>query len=367
MIIVAAIGFLFSIYTYFQVRKLQFIDNLAGEQKWKKNIFPALIIIVLLAVGYLINMVVTVVIAIHLMIFWLIANIVALIIHKATHKKVNGYIVCLVAVCLTVAYLGYACYNDNNVVKTTYQITSNKDASNNKGESLTSLKIAQITDTHIGTTFDGEGFADELEKVKAQNPDVVFITGDFVDDDTSKEDMIEACKALGQLKTKYGVYFITGNHDPSYFYNREYNMGDLERELKNNGVEALIDEAKLVDGAFYVVGRMDRRFENERKSMKELTESLDESKYMIVLDHQPHDFKAQQKAGADLVLCGHTHGGQMFPLGYFGEWSGANEKTYGLEKRGSTYYEVSSGMSGWGMPFKTGAKSEFVIINVQFQ
>ena len=54
-----------------------------------------------------------------------------------------------------------------------------------------------------------------------ENPDVVVITGDFVDDDTSKEDMIQSCKALSKFKTKYGVYFVYGNHDKGY-YGKEY-------------------------------------------------------------------------------------------------------------------------------------------------
>lgn len=99
--------------------------------------------------------------------------------------------------------------------------------------------------------------------------------------------------------------------------------------------------------------------------MKELVAGLDDDKYMIVLDHQPHDYDAQEQAGVDLVLSGHTHGGQLFPINYVGEWTKENEKTYGLEKRGNTNFIVTSGISCWAIDFKTGCKSEYVMIDVE--
>ena len=346
---------------------MNFVDKVAGDKKWKKNLLPAAIVIIVLAIGYIINLITTVVVVVHLMFIWLLVNLVVRIITAKSKKTISPYIVCLVAVIVAGAYFTYAYINAHHVVKTTYTVKTTKTANGNDGRSLTGLKIAQITDAHIGTTFDGNGFGKYTKEIQQQNPDMVVVTGDFVDDETSLEDMVAACKCLGEIECKYGIYYITGNHDPSFFYDRAYTMADLERELENNGVKVLVDQTELVDNAFYVVGRMDRRFASDRKSMKELTESLDESKFMIVLDHQPHDFDAQKKAGADLVICGHTHGGQMLPLGIAGELTGANDKTYGLEKRGNTNYVVSSGISCWGAPFKTGAKAEYVIINVEFK
>ena len=66
--------------------------------------------------------------------------------------------------------------------------------------------MAVFSDSHTGTTFHGEGFAEHMKTIEAQNPDVVLIVGDFVDDDTTKEDMIRCCAALGEIKTTYGVY-----------------------------------------------------------------------------------------------------------------------------------------------------------------
>ena len=201
------------------------------------------------------------------------------------------------------------------------------------------------------------------------NPDVVLITGDFVDDDTSKEDMIKACKALGTLNTKYGVYFAFGNHDKGYYppENRGYDGNDLINELEKNGVTVLQDESVLVDNRFYIVGRQDRSEVEKggiRSDMSTLVKNLDSSKYIIVMDHQPNDYNNESNANVDLVLSGHTHGGQLLPINKIGQWIGANDKTYGIEKMNNTNFIVTSGISDWAVKFKTGCKSEYVVVDI---
>ena len=83
-----------------------------------------------------------------------------------------------------------------------------------------------------------------------------------------------------------------------------------------------------------------------------------------MLDHQPSDFAREAAAGADLVLCGHTHGGQFIPIRRAGELLGVNDRTYGYERRGGTDFIVSSGISNWTFRFKTGCFSEYVVIDV---
>ena len=99
--------------------------------------------------------------------------------------------------------------------------------------------------------------------------------------------------------------------------------------------------------------------------MDELTTSLDKSKYMIVLDHQPADYQNQAQSGVDLVLSGHTHGGQLFPFNKIGKLIGANDFIYGTTKINKTNFIVTSGISDWAIKFKTGTKSEFVIIDIK--
>ena len=94
------------------------------------------------------------------------------------------------------------------------------------------------------------------------NPDIVVITGDFIDDDTSYNDFIVGCEALGLLNTKYGVYFVYGNHDKGYFNNRSYNDSDLRRELNKNNVIILEDEKVSITDDIILIGRQDHQVSN---------------------------------------------------------------------------------------------------------
>ena len=120
----------------------------------------------------------------------------------------------------------------------------------------------------------------------------------------------------------------------------------------------------MVNDSFYIIGRKDKS-ESGRLSASELTKDLDPGKYKIMLDHQPNDYEGEADSGVDLVLSGHTHGGQMLPVNRAGEWIKANDRTYGYEKRKDTEFIVSSGISSWAIKFKTGTKSEYVVINIQ--
>ncbi|MDE6965570.1 MAG: serine/threonine protein phosphatase, partial [Clostridiales bacterium] len=101
-----------------------------------------------------------------------------------------------------------------------------------------------------------------------------------------------------------------------------------------------------------------------RAEISELTKDLDDGKYQIVINHQPTDYANETAAGVDLVLSGHTHGGQMFPIGLVSDLFGLNDMVYGHEKRGATNFIVTSGISDWAIDYKTGCFSEFVVIDV---
>ena len=249
-----------------------------------------------------------------------------------------------------------------------------KDYNLHTEKNIGSLKVAMFADSHIGTTFDGDGFAKHMKEIESQNPDILVIAGDFVDDSSNKEDMLKACEALGQMNLKYGVYFAFGNHDEGYFNQRDFTAQDLRKALTDNGVHILEDDYELIDDRFYVVGRLDSDNAG-RLDINSLIggydrgstfkENIDTSKYIIVLDHEPNDYDMEATSDADLVLSGHTHGGQMIPITYVGEWFGINDRTYGYERRNNTDFIVTSGISDWEIKFKTGTKSEYVIVNIE--
>ena len=125
---------------------------------------------------------------------------------------------------------------------------------------------------------------------------------------------------------------------------------------------------ELIDDRFYIIGRADKseEYRSGRKSMEELTEDIDPDKFSIVIDHQPDDYAAQAESGVDLVLSGHTHGGQLFPLMNIENLIDITpeDRVYGREKRGNTNFIVTSGIADWAIKFKTGCISEYLMIDI---
>lgn len=222
-----------------------------------------------------------------------------------------------------------------------------------------------------GNNIQRQGLAEHLSRIKKQNPDVFVIVGDFVGEDTTKTDMLDACRA----HTKYGIYYVFGNHDKENYGNnrRGYTGDELVEELERNSVTVLQNENVLIDNRFYLIGRQDaseeRDFGGRRAEISGLTETLDNDKYSIILDHQPVDYDAEADSGADLVLSGHTHCGQMIPIMQFSRWFnlGGNDNIYGMERCRNTDFIVTSGISDGAIKFKTGCRSEFVMIEVNGQ
>ena len=349
-----------------RLSRLAFLEGLTGGKRWRRVLLGVgltllLALVLSLTMGY-INAIICL---IHLAIFWLLIEGAARLICRISRRgwgKIARTAAGCAAIVFTAVYLAAGWVQAYHIWETDYAFATQKQVG--------TLRIVQISDSHVGTTFDGEGFAEAIEPINALEPDVVVVTGDFVDDDTTKENMLRSCQALGALRTKYGVYFVFGNHDKGYYAasHRGYTGDDLVAELEKNGVMVLQDESVLIDGRFYLIGRQDRSEENERgngrASMAELTAGLDADKYMVVLDHQPCDYTAQAESGVDLVLSGHTHGGQLIPLDLLNPLMSENDRVYGRETRGSTNFIVSSGISDWAIKFKTGCKSEYVVIDI---
>ena len=200
----------------------------------------------------------------------------------------------------------------------------------------------------------------------SSSPDLLrsLYAGDAFDETTGSSDVAALSRVLSEIRRpEYGIFYIYGNHDEGYFDHRDFTAAQLREALEQSGVVILEDEAAPAGDFAWVVGRKDRSMPGRRQAA-ELTAGLDTSKYMILLDHQPNDYANEAVSGADLVLSGHTHGGHLFPAGWIGLALGANDRVYGRESRGNTTFIVTSGVSGWAIPFKTGTFSEYVVIDI---
>ena len=348
------------VYLVTRVSRFESIKRITKDNKKLKLAVSVLILLTAIILLHItLGYVNAVVVIISLLIFWILSEVVVRIVERLKGRTLCSriYLAGTIALIVTALYLSVGWYNDRHVVETYYHIDTEK--------AVDKLRIVQITDSHLGTTFDGEGFVKWLDKIQKCNPDVVLITGDYVDGGSSYEDIVAASKALGKLKTTYGVYYSFGNHDRNFYeLKSDYTEEQLIGELKKNNVVILKDEMRELPGGYILLGREDASVMN-RMPIEELVENTDKNRFIIDMNHQPNDYNAEEKAGVDLVLSGHTHGGQLFPINNVGIWIGANDKIYGREKRSNTEFVVSSGISDWAIDFKTGCKSEYVVIDIE--
>ncbi len=347
------IGGLF--YSIIKIHRIPSIQKIANKRISWILTFAPFIFFFLFLLADLIN---AIIVFIFFLLFLCLGDIASLLIKKFSKKRMDYTIQIITSVLLFILYLTHAYFLAHHVVETKYVVETEKNIG------VENFRIVQLSDIHIGATMNGDKFIEYMDQVNESNPDIVVITGDFIDDDTSLEDMKKACFGLGKLKTKYGVYFVYGNHDKGYFNYRDYDDQDFQEEMKKNNVRKQEDESELVTDYIYVIGRKDKSLIN-RASIEELTKGLDKEKYMIVLNHQPNDYENETSSGVDLVLSGHSHGGQFFPMGPLGVLFGFNDAYYGLEKRDNTTFIVNSGIGDWAIQFKTGTVSEYGVIDIK--
>lgn len=260
MIVLFFSAFAGIIYLINRIGKFGFLNKITKGKKWLRILISAVLVcginVILWVAWGSMNAIVCI---LHLIIFWLISDGIFALIKKRRKKSLKRYYAGAVALVFTIGYLGSGWYLAHHVWETDYQIQTDKEVG--------SLRVAVFADSHVGTTFHGEGFAEHMKTIEEQHPDVVLIVGDFVDDDTTKEDMIACCKALGELDTTYGVYYVFGNHDKGYYppEYRGYDGNDLIVELEKNQVHVLQDEVELIADKFYIIGRQDKSEEYAEK------------------------------------------------------------------------------------------------------
>ena len=230
------------------------------------------------------------------------------------------------------------------------------------GGNINKLHIVAFSDVHLGTTIEKRHLSIIVNKVNALNPDVILIPGDIIDEDIAPVINTNVGDILKQLKAKYGVYAVTGNH--------EYIGGitSTRKYLAEHQIKLLNDTALLVDNSFYIVGREDltiKQFTSaRRKELRNIMNDVDRTKPIILLDHQPFKLKTAEENEVDLQLSGHTHHGQLWPFNYITNM--VFELSWGYKKKGNTHYYVSSGIGGWGPPLRTVNRPEIISIKLKF-
>ena len=282
-----------------------------------------------------------------LLLNWIIKWLPPGILNSKTFRK-YGSITCLVLPTLVVIY---GIYNFNRIQLSEYDLEIPA-----KSSRLRSVKIAFVSDFHIGDLTRIVFVKRFIEKMKGIQPDLILFGGDILegDRDDIRTASIEAL--FRQLDSKYGIYGIYGNHE----HHRDYNSVSF---FDQAGIEILQDTFLLVDSSFYLVGRNDGRNEN-RLTLDKLSKDLDENYPVLLLDHRPADLEVVSHHHIDLQLSGHTHHGQLFPFNYITDK--IYELSWGYKKIADTHFLVSSGIQLWGPPVRTIGKSEIMVIKLNF-
>jgi len=221
------------------------------------------------------------------------------------------------------------------------------------------LCIVQISDLHIGKTL-GKSFVDAIvQQVNKLDADIVVITGDLVD--MPVEAIGNKLDALRELQSRFGVYFVPGNHE--YFYG----VHKIMEFVEYLGINILSNRSMIINDTINLAGVMDmmgKRFDFAPPDLQSALLHVKPELPTILLAHQPKMVQEIKGEKIDLILSGHTHGGQIFPFGLLV----LLDQPYlsGLYKHNdTTQIFVTNGAGYWGPAVRVMAPSEIVKLTLK--
>lgn len=255
--------------------------------------------------------------------------------------------------------LSWGSWNAWRPIKRTYSITIDKAGPNEQP-----LRIAMVSDLHLGNIVGNRHLRKLVKRVNDMQPDLILLVGDVLDDVIEPFMRNRMTETLQQLRAPLGVYAVLGNHE---YIGR--NIDQYVAAMKEIGIPVLRDETVLLQNGLYLVGRKDKMAERVdpqgRKTVEALLSSLDSQKPIIVMDHQPAQLNEALEAGADLLLSGHTHRGQIAPNHLITRR--LFELDWGYLHKEQMHVVVSSGFGTWGPPIRLGSRCEYIELIIHFQ
>jgi predicted MPP superfamily phosphohydrolase len=258
----------------------------------------------------------------------------------------------VVALTLTACLLACGFYRYRHPATQVIPLSLNKSVSDGK-----TCRIVAVSDIHLGMGTAQGQLEQYVRMINEQKPDLILIAGDLIDNSIIPVRERRMEQTLSKLEARWGVYMAPGNH--------EYISGiaECEQFLRSTPVRLLRDSIVTLPNGIRLIGRDDRS-NPARKPLEQLTRQVDPDAPLIVMDHQPVETEAAIRANVDLLFCGHTHDGQVWPMNLITRL--LFDISYGYEKRRNTHIYVSSGLALWGPPFRIGTRSEMTVFNLSF-
>jgi uncharacterized protein len=225
-------------------------------------------------------------------------------------------------------------------------------------KSASGYSIVQLTDVHVGPTIGLDFVERVVAETNALAPDMVVITGDLVDGSVAA--LRDLVAPLRDLRAKDGVFFVTGNHE--YYSGADAWIA----HLRTLGIRVLRNERVAIRDAFDLAGVDDasahRMLPGHKQDVPGAVAGRDPNRAVVLLAHQPKAVKDAARAGVDLQLSGHVHGGQLVPF----NWIARIDQPFvsGLHRSGETWVYVSTGTGYWGPPMRVGSRAELTRIEL---
>jgi predicted MPP superfamily phosphohydrolase len=206
------------------------------------------------------------------------------------------------------------------------------------------LTIAVLSDLHLGNLIDENWLAARVDQVNAMHPDLIFVLGDVFEGDSDSERGSNMMIQLRRLSAPLGVWGVTGNHE---------SHGGLEagvKFLEDSGIRMLRNQWREITPGLVLAGIDDRGrgFARSGRSdrIKQALSGIPPDAATIFLSHRPQGMSLAAKAGVGLMLCGHTHGGQIWPFTYVS--AAVNDLLMGKYVIDGMPVLVTRGMGTWG-------------------
>jgi predicted MPP superfamily phosphohydrolase len=247
--------------------------------------------------------------------------------------------------------------------------------------SFNGLRILQISDLHVGSFVETHHLEKAIDIVNAQKPDIIFFTGDLVNNETKEVEPF--MEALSRIKAPMGVYSSLGNHDYGDYKHWEShaekveNLQQLFDTHKQLGWNLLRNENRIIrrgNDSIAIAGSENWSKSNRFPKYGDLHRSmkgLDEAPFVILMSHDPSHWDAQvvgYPKKIDLMLAGHTHGMQFGVDTKWLKWSPSQyfyKEWAGLYKQGDRFLYVNRGLGFLGYPGRAGIRPEITVIELR--